>query len=117
VLYRDLLIGVTRFFRDNEAFELLEQRVLPELLQRAPREAPLRLWVAGCATGEEAYSLAIVLQDLMLKLGERPVKIFATDVHRGSLERATRGIYGPDAVAGVSEERLAKYFIKQGDGY
>ena len=65
VLYRDLLIGVTRFFRDEEAFELLEQQVLPELLQREPRDAPLRLWVAGCATGEEAYSLAILLHELM----------------------------------------------------
>ena len=61
VLYRDLLIGVTRFFRDEEAFEVLEQQVLPELLQREPRDAPLRVWVAGCATGEEAYSLAILL--------------------------------------------------------
>ena len=90
MLYRDLLIGVTRFFRDEQAFEVLEEQVLPELLQREPRDAPLRVWVAGCATGEEAYSLAILLQDLMQKLGERPVKIFATDVHRGSLEQAPR---------------------------
>ena len=61
VLYRDLLIGVTRFFRDEQAFEVLEEQVLPELLQREPRDAPLRVWVAGCATGEEAYSLAILL--------------------------------------------------------
>lgn len=92
-LYRDLLIGVTRFFRDPDAFALLEQRILPELLAREPRTAPLRLWVAGCATGEEAYSLAIVLQELCAKYGERPIKIFATDVHRGSLEHATLGIY------------------------
>jgi two-component system CheB/CheR fusion protein len=92
-LYRDLLIGVTRFFRDPEAFALLEQRVLPELLTREPRHAPLRLWVAGAATGEEAYSLAILLQDLMATHGERPVKIFATDVHRGSLEQAATGVY------------------------
>ena len=65
MLYRDLLIEVTRFFRDEEAFQVLEEQVLPELLQREPRELPLRLWVAGCATGEEAYSLAILLQDLM----------------------------------------------------
>ena len=65
--------------------------ILPELLQREPRDAPLRLWVAGCATGEEAYSLAILLQDLMAIHGERPVKIFATDVHRGSLELAAHG--------------------------
>ncbi len=117
VLYRDLLIEVTRFFRDEQAFKVLEEQVLPELLQREPRDAPLRLWVAGCATGEEAYSLAILLSDLMQKLGERPVKIFATDVHRGSLEQATRATYGEDAVAGVSPDRLARYFIRQGDRY
>ena len=110
VLYRDLLIEVTRFFRDDQAFQILESQVLPELLARQPREVPLRLWVAGCATGEEAYSLAILLEDLMAKRGERPVKIFATDVHRGSLEHATRAVYTEEALAGVSEERLARYF-------
>jgi two-component system, chemotaxis family, CheB/CheR fusion protein len=117
VLYRDLLIEVTRFFRDEAAFAVLETEVLPELLRREPREGPLRLWIAGCATGEEPYSFAILLQDLMSKLGDRPVKIFATDVHRGSLDHATRGIYAADAVAGVSAERLERYFIKHGEGY
>ena len=116
-LYHDLLIGVTRFFRDPEAFDLLEREVLPRLLLREPRDTPLRLWVAGCATGEEAYSLAIVLQDLMARLGERPVKIFATDVHRGSLERAAWGAYEEDAVANVSPERLARYFTRSGKTY
>src|SRR5690606_30539000 len=63
VLYRDLLIGVTRFFRNEEAFQLLEDDVLPDLFRRGPRDVPLRVWVAGCATGEEAYSLAIVLAE------------------------------------------------------
>ena len=117
VLYRDLLIEVTRFFRDEQAFQVLESQVLPDLLARQPREAPLRLWVAGCATGEEAYSLAILLEDLMATRGERPVKIFATDVHRGSLEHATRAIYTQEALAGVSEERLARYFTRIGERY
>jgi two-component system CheB/CheR fusion protein len=116
-LYRDLLIGVTRFFRDPDAFALLEQRILPELLMREPRNTPLRLWVAGCATGEEAYSFAILLQDLMTTYGERPVKIFATDVHRGSLEQAAMGTYGHDAVSNVSPERLARYFTQSGNTY
>jgi two-component system, chemotaxis family, CheB/CheR fusion protein len=116
-LYRDLLIGVTRFFRDPDAFELLEQRILPELLTREPRNTPARLWVAGCATGEEAYSLAILLQDLMAIHGERPVKIFATDVHRGSLERAAIAAYEEDAVSNVSPERLSRYFIQNGNSY
>ncbi|HEY4186521.1 MAG TPA: chemotaxis protein CheB [Polyangia bacterium] len=117
VLYRDLLIGVTRFFRDQEAFDILEERVLPELLQRQPREEQLRIWVAGCATGEEVYSLAIVLRELMLKLGERSVQIFASDVHRGSIDRASRAIYDADAVINVSKERLARYFVRMGDAY
>jgi two-component system CheB/CheR fusion protein len=116
-LYRDLLIGVTRFFRDEQAFEILETRVLPELVQREPRQTPLRVWVAGCATGEEAYSLAIVLQDVMTRLGERPLKIFATDVHRGSLESAARGVYEEEVVANVSPERLARYFVRTGGRY
>jgi two-component system CheB/CheR fusion protein len=118
VLYRDLLIEVTRFFRDEQAFRVLEEQVLPDLLRREPRDEPLRLWVAGCATGEEPYSLAILLDDLMARHNlERPVKIFATDVHRGSLEHATRAIYTTEALAGMSEERLARYFIKYGDRF
>ncbi len=117
VLYRDLLIGVTRFFRDEEAFQELEQQVLPELWQSLPPGAPLRLWVAGCATGEEVYSLAILLFELAQRLGERPVKIFATDVHRGSLEIATRALYDEQAVAGVSPERLERHFTRRGASY
>jgi two-component system CheB/CheR fusion protein len=117
VLYRDLLIGVTRFFRDEEAFDLLEHKVLPELLQRAPREMPLRFWVAGCATGEEAYSLAILLHDLIAKFGPRQVKIFATDVHRGSLEHAARGVYEEETVGAVPPDRLARYFLRVGSAY
>jgi two-component system CheB/CheR fusion protein len=117
LLYRDLLIGVTRFFRNEEAFQLLEHQVLPDLLQRAARDVPFRAWIAGCATGEEAYSLAITLQEVMARTGERPVKIFATDVHRGSLERAARGIYAEDALLHVPPERIARYFRKNGASY
>jgi two-component system CheB/CheR fusion protein len=117
ILYRDLLIGVTSFFRDEKGFELLERQVLPGLLQKTPRDAPIRLWVAGCATGEEAYSFAIALLDLMEKTGHRQVKIFATDVHRGSLERAARAIYDPPTLRSVSPERLDRYFLKVGDAY
>ena len=117
VLYRDLLIGVTRFFRNEEAFAVLEHKVLPELMKRGPRDAPLRVWVAGCATGEEAYSLAILLAELSEKHGNRPVKIFATDVHRGSIEIASRAIYGEEAVANVTPERLARFFLKRTGGF
>jgi two-component system CheB/CheR fusion protein len=117
VLYRDLLIGVTRFFRNEEAFEVLSQRVLPELLENLPRGAAIRVWVAGCATGEEVYSLAIVLHEVMSRVGERPVKIFASDVHRGSLETASRGIYNEAAVRNVSPGRLQRYFTHVGPTY
>ena len=117
VLYRDLLIGVTHFFRDEEAFRLMEERFLPELWQSVPKQEPLRVWVPGCATGEEVYSLAILLYELSQRLGERPVKIFATDVHHGSLETATRGLYDEQAVAGVSPERLQRYFLPRGQSF
>lgn len=117
VLYRDLLIGVTRFFRNEEAYQVLEEQVFPELLTRREVSAPLRLWVAGCATGEEVYSLAILLHELMQRLGERPVKIFATDVHAASIETATRGLYDAASMAHVSAERLERYFSPRGQGY
>jgi two-component system, chemotaxis family, CheB/CheR fusion protein len=117
VLYRDLLIGVTRFFRNEEAFAVLERQVLPELLAAGPRDAPFRAWVAGCATGEEAYSLAIVLHELTARVSPRPVKIFATDVHPGSLEFAARAVYDEAAIAAVSPERRDRYFVRHGHGY
>src|SRR5262249_46186049 len=88
-LYRDLLIGVTRFFRDREAFDILEQRIVPEILERIPKDEEIRVWVAGCGTGEEAYSLAMLFHEQLLAAG-RPlnIKVFATDVHRRSLETA-----------------------------
>ena len=117
VLYRDLLIGVTRFFRNEEAFAILANRVLPEIFGRLPQGAPFRAWVAGCATGEEVYTLAILLDELAAKLGPRPVQIFATDVHKGSLERASRAVYDDAAVANVSPERLERYFWRRARGY
>ncbi len=117
MLYRDLLIGVTRFFRNEEAFAALEQRILPEVFARGAREVPFRVWVAGCATGEEAYSLAILVHELASRHSDRPVKIFASDVHSGSLELAARGVYEESALAHVSDERRQRYFIHRGQTY
>jgi two-component system CheB/CheR fusion protein len=117
VLYRDLLIGVTRFFRNEDAFTLLGSRVLPEIFARLPPGAPFRAWVAGCATGEEVYSLAILLDEVSTRLGARPIQIFATDVHKGSLDRASRGVFDDAAVANVSPERLERYFWRRARGY
>jgi len=117
-LYQDLLIGVTKFFRDEPAFEQIEQEVLPQLIGRLPGEEELRVWVTGCATGEEAYSLAILIHEAFSSR-RLPVraKIFATDVHLASLESAGAGIYSETSLAGVSEERLKRYFTKHAAGY
>lgn len=117
ILYRDLLIGVTRFFRNEEAFTILEDRVLPELVKNSAPAKPIRVWVAGCATGEEAYSLAILLHELTAKTPDRSFKIFATDVHRGSLELAGRGFFGEESLANVSQERREHYFTRTATGY
>jgi two-component system CheB/CheR fusion protein len=115
-LYRELLIGVTNFFRDPEVFEALEQRWLTELL--AIDSEPLRLWVAGCSTGEEAYSLAILLYQAMEASGNwRDVKIFATDVDREAIVRAQRGVYPESIAADVGPERLSRFFYKRDDSF
>ena len=117
-LYQDLLIGVTQFFRDPEAFERLESEVIPELLDRLPPEEELRVWVAGCATGEEAYSLAMLFCEAFAARN-RPVrlKLLATDVHQASLEHAGAGIYGEDQLQFVSARRLERFFTKRTSGH
>jgi two-component system, chemotaxis family, CheB/CheR fusion protein len=117
-LFHDLLIGVTRFFRDEEAFERLGNALIPELLAQKPKSEEIRVWVSGCATGEEAYSIAILLQEELGKRDDsRRIKILATDVHRGSLDFASRGLYDAERVAGVKPELLARYFDKRGPNY
>lgn len=117
-LYKDLLIGVTRFFRDDGAFEQLEHEVIPQLLNRLPKDEELRVWVTGCATGEEAYSIAILIHEAMTARDKAPrVKIFATDVHQSSLEFASAGIYSEISLKGVSHPRLARYFARRGANY
>lgn len=114
-LYRDLLIGVTKFFRDQEAFARLESDVIPQLVAKAAVQDELRIWVAGCATGEEPYSLAILFHERLTALG-RPLnlKVFATDVHRASLDVASTGIYPEANLSEVSSARLDRYFQRQG---
>lgn len=117
-LYRDLLIGVTRFFRDPEAFALLEEKVVPKILERVPPDDEVRIWVAGCATGEEAYSLAILFLEAMTARGRAPnFKIFASDVHRKSLQIAAEGFYSEDSAANLSDGRLNTFFEKEVGGF
>jgi two-component system CheB/CheR fusion protein len=117
-LYEDLLIGVTRFFRDDDAFEVLEQRIIPELLERIPPQEPLRVWVPGCATGQEAYSIAMLLHEA-LSARKRPInmKILATDVHKASLDAASAGLYSEEQIAGISRERVDRFFTLKSNGY
>jgi two-component system CheB/CheR fusion protein len=117
-LYHDLLIGVTRFFRDPEAFAFLEKQVIPELIARVPASEQIRVWVAGCATGEEAYSLALLFHEQLTRAG-RPanLKVLATDMHRSSLDAAALGIYGRDQLAHVDPDRRARYFVETQTGY
>jgi two-component system, chemotaxis family, CheB/CheR fusion protein len=116
-LGHDLLIGVTRFFRDPAIWESLESRVIPRLAEESTAESGLRAWVAGCATGEEAYSIAMLLLDATAgKNPPIPVKVFATDVHNQALERAGQGIYDAESVANIDERRRRQYFIARSDG-
>src|SRR5688500_2203326 len=103
-LYEDLLIGVTRFFRDDAAFDTLEHRIIPELVERTAAEEQIRVWVPGCATGQEAYSIAMLLYE-RLSSRRRPVnvKVLATDVHKASLEVASAGLYTEEQVAGITQ--------------
>lgn len=117
-LYRDLLIGVTRFFRDNEAFENLVSLVIEPLIKEAKDNSEIRVWVPGCATGEEAYSLAILFVEAIAASG-RPlqVKIFATDVHKESLEVAAQGVYSEASLTDVDPDLVSKYFTPTNTGY
>ncbi len=114
-LYRDLLIGVTGFFRDSDVYEgLYRQVIVPLVRKRTGQE--IRVWVAGCATGEEAYSIAILVHEAAEAL-KLPVnlKLFATDVHATSLDKANLGVYDSEALRDVSSERLARFFVQVSD--
>ena len=117
-LYEDLLIGVTRFFRDDASFEALEHRIIPEIVERTDAEDQIRVWVPGCATGQEAYSIAILLHE-RLAARRRPVnvKILATDVHKASLDMASAGIYSAEQIDGIGAERLERFFTLKPEGY
>lgn len=104
LLYKDLLIGVTRFFRDPEAFEILRTRVVPGIVERAPEDEDVRVWVCGCSTGEEAYSLAILFLEAFAAAGRAPrIKILATDIHRKSLLTAGEGVYPESSLTEMPE--------------
>lgn len=118
-LGRDLLIRVTEFFRDPETFEVLAQAVFPRILgERKTAGLPVRIWVPGCASGEEVYSIAICLAEYLgAQLAETPVQIFGTDVSLEALEAARAGLYIENIARNVSPERLQRHFLREGDHY
>jgi two-component system, chemotaxis family, CheB/CheR fusion protein len=117
-LYHDILIMVTEFFRDPETFQILREQILPDMVRGKAEGATVRLWVPGCASGEEAYSLAITVLDVLAQQGiERSLKVFATDISERDLEKARRGLY-PESITGVVDaETLHRYFVHRDAGY
>jgi two-component system CheB/CheR fusion protein len=124
-LYQDILIHVTGFFRDPKTFEALRKHVLPPLFKRS-QKGPVRVWVPGCSTGEEVYSLAMVMLEYLwletdktakAPLGAVPFQIFATDISDSALDRARAGLYSDSLVADIPPDRLRRFFMRQDGGY
>ncbi len=116
-LFRELLIGVTSFFRDPDAFGVLEREVIPRLFAEREPDSPIRVWVCGCSTGEEAYSVAILLQERLEALRQpQRIQVFATDIDRRALDVARSGTYPLSIAADVTPDRLARYFARDPSG-
>ncbi|MEN3383833.1 MAG: two-component system, chemotaxis family, CheB/CheR fusion protein [Hyphomicrobiales bacterium] len=117
-LFNDLLIGVTQFFRDTKEFEILQGEVIPKIFANKAAGQQVRVWVLGCATGEEAYSIGILLREQLAKMESAPqVQIFATDIDGRALAAARVGRYRTNIEADLSPERLARWFVPEGDTY
>ena len=117
-LFKDFLITVTEFFRDPATFEALKTEIFPEILRHKENDEPVRIWVPGCSTGEEVYSIAIALIEFLDNQRLRPpVQIFGTDIKEETINKARAGIYPEGIVEHVSPERLERFFVKAGDGY
>lgn len=118
VLFNELLINVTQFFRDPQAFEVMKAHILEPMLASTPRDGVFRVWVAGCASGEEAYSVAMVLHELLQAHSlALTVQFFATDLDADAIHLARAGLYPEAIAADVGDERLKRYFSKEEGGY
>jgi len=119
LLFKELLIGVTSFFRDPEAWEYLSTEILPALLSALPRGSALRAWVCGCSSGEEAYSLAMVFTEALDALDSTAytLQIFATDLDMEAIKCARQGLFSNTITANVSDQRLSRFFVPEGDRY
>ncbi|MEB2786988.1 chemotaxis protein CheB [Algoriphagus persicinus] len=117
-LTKEFLISVTKFFRDEEAFEVIQQKVIPAIVENKLHGDTLKVWVIGCATGEEAYSLAILIAEFLSEVKRTlEVKIFASDIDKSALSHASKGVYPESIKNDVSKDRLDKFFVKKGDHY
>jgi len=117
VLFSDILIGVTSFFRDTDAFEALEEKVIPLLFQGKQPGATIRVWVPACSTGEEPYSIAMLLQERMEALKQNfKLQVFATDIDAKAVELARTGLYPSSIAADVAPERLSRFFVQEAGG-
>ncbi len=118
ILFKDMLIGVTNFFRDPEASKILKEQVLPGLLKNKDPDSLIRIWCVGCSTGEEAYSLAILFSEVLnMEKKHFNIQIFASDIDVQAIDFARLGSYPDSIAADVSQERLHQYFIKEGNSY
>lgn len=117
-LFQDMLINVTSFFRDPETFEALKNEVFPKLMQGRSSDQPLRIWIPGCSTGEEVYSVAIALYEFLGEnAGSARIQIFASDIDSKAVDKARAGFYPEGIRDDVTAARLQRYFVKAGDGY
>ncbi len=120
ILFKELLIGVTSFFRDAAAWEQLRGKIIPALLMARPAGGLIRAWAPGCSTGEEAYSLAIVYKEALEQVkpaGSFSLQVFATDLDKDAIDKARTGVYPANIAADVSPERLRRFFVKEERGY
>ncbi|MFT5580357.1 MAG: chemotaxis methyl-accepting protein methylase [Arenicella sp.] len=120
LLFKELLIGVTNFFRDPAVWEELRTETLPALLARYPAGRDMRAWVSACSTGEEAYTLAMAFKEALDEVkpqGRFSLQIFATDLDEDAIEKARLAFYPANIEADVSQQRIARFFVKDGDGY
>ena len=117
-LFKELLIGVTSFFRDPEAFEVLAKKIVPKLLAKKGVNDPIRVWIPGCASGEEAYSVAIILRECMDELNRHfDVQIFATDIDPNAIDTSRAGVYPGSIALDVRADRLKRFFVKANEHY
>jgi two-component system CheB/CheR fusion protein len=120
ILFKELLIGVTSFFRDPEVWEKLKDKIIPEMIREAPNRHIFRAWVTACSSGEEAYTLAMIFKEVAEKLTNQKgvsLQIFATDLDKDAIEKARAGVYSENIAGDISPERLSRFFVQENSGY